>query len=274
MVNNETGGYAMDVIDSGNGIISAMGLTGAAIVGDDLEYTIDGGAPKSSRSNTITNQEHGIEGVIISAASLGKQTITIDADTGGLKGKIDAFISAFNDVQDYIGEKTKVEVADDNVTAAVLAGNRELSSLDSRLRSFAFKAVDGLASGGLFRLEHLGIDFISGTSKLEIKDSDALSEALEHNLPELESFFVEGDGSFSARMEDFLEGYMSNDGIMDTISSKYTSRNTAIDVQIAEMERRLEFKRAALESSFIAMEEAQSRLSNQSAALASLSLPK
>lgn len=273
IVNNETGGYSMNVTDSGNGLLAAIGLTGSADVGDDLQFSIDGGSVQSSRSNTISKDDHGITGVTITASETGTQNVTVSQDTDGLKKKINEFISAFNDVQDYIGEKTKIEVEDDEVKAATLAGNRELSSLDSKLRRLVFDSVDDLTSGTLFRLEHMGIDFISGTSKLEIKDSSKLDAALSDNLSTLETFFSSGEDNFSGRLEEFVSGILDDGGVMDTISSTYTSRNKAIDAQIEEMERRLVSKRDALEASFIAMEEAQSRINNQSSALASLQLP-
>lgn len=271
IVNNETGAYSMNVADSGNGFLAALGLTGSADVGADLEFSIDGGATKTSRSNRLTEDVHGLKGVTVSASETGTQRVTIDTDSKELKTKINSFVAAFNDVQDYIQEKTKIEVNDDEVTAAVLAGNRELSSLDSKLRSFAFGAIEDLAGGTLFRLEHIGIDFISGTSKLEVKDSAKLDSALENNLSTLEQFFVGADDNFAGRLDSFLENFLKSDGVMDTMSTTYTERNTAIDEQIKEMERRLEFKRATLESGFIAMEEAQSRTQSQATALAGLS---
>ncbi len=273
IINNETGAYAMNVADSGNGFLAALGLTGTAEVGKDLQFSMDGGATKTSRSNTITAESHGLTGISIKASETGTQTFTIDSDTAELKEKVNSFISAFNDVQDYIQEKTKITVDGDEVEAAILAGNRELSSLDSKLRTFAFGQVDELASGTLFRLEHMGIDFISGTSKLEIKDSSKLDEALEGELDTLERFFAGAEDNFTGRLDSFLENFLKSDGVMDTIQSSYTERNSDIDEQIKEMERRLEFKRATLESSFIAMETAQSKTQNQATALAGLSLP-
>ncbi len=272
ILNNETGAYDMNVADSGNGFLAALGLTGSADVGDDMTFSIDGGELKSSRSNKITVDDHGMAGVTVTASETGTQQVTIESDTSDLTTKINSFISAFNDVQDYISEKTKISVTDDEVEAAVLAGNRELSSLDSNLRSFAFGAIDDLTSGSLFRLEHLGIDFISGTSKLEIKDQDALDEALADDLSTLEEFFVGADDNFTSRLDTYLEDFLKTDGIMDTITSTYTERNAAIDTQIEEMERRLESKREALEASFVAMEEAQSNLQTQASALESISL--
>ena len=128
IVNNDTGAYQMPVIDSSNGLLAAIGLTGSAGVGDDLLFSVDGGSALSSRSNVIGSDEHGITGLSVTAAETGTQTITISRDSSELKEKIDSFISAYNDVQDYIQEKTKVEATDDKVTAGDLAGNREIST--------------------------------------------------------------------------------------------------------------------------------------------------
>lgn len=270
IVNNKTGAYSMPVIDSGNGVLAALGVTGVATVGDDMQFTVDGGATISSRSNTLTSAEHGIEGLTINAAAEGLQTVTVSRNSDELKTKIDEFIAAYNDVQDFIAEKTKIEVKDDKVTAATLAGNREISSLDSQLRRMAFGAIEGM-SGNLFRLEHLGIDFQSGTSKLEIKDSDALTSALQNDVETLEEFFM-GDSStsFSGRLKSFIDNFTDTNGVVKTQAGNLTKRNSSIDTQIAEMERRIEFKRSALEASFIAMETAQQNINNMSQALSSL----
>ncbi|MEM9159481.1 MAG: flagellar filament capping protein FliD [Verrucomicrobiota bacterium] len=269
IVNNETGAYEMNVTDSSNGLLAAIGLDGSATVGNDLTFSIDGGSSVTSRTNVITSDDHGIEGLTITANETGTQKITISRDSTELKTKIDDFIAKYNDIQDYILEKTKIETNDDEVEAGELADNREITALDSDLRSLAFTAIDGM-SGDIFRLEHLGIDFISGTSKLEIKDSDALNEALASNLDVLEEFFMEGDTSFAARMEEFIEDFTDDDGILDIQQENLSERNKRIDAQIEEMERRVEFQRSALEAGFIAMETAQSNIQNQQSALASL----
>jgi len=87
---------------------------------------------------------------------------------------------------------------------------------------------------------------------------------------------VDGDGdteeSFSTRMVSFIDNYTIDDGILDTQIETFNDQNKAIDDKIEDMERRLEFTRAALEASFIAMEEAQANIQQQSNALSGLSL--
>ncbi len=278
IVNRETGALEMPVIDGGNGVMAALGLDGSATVGQDLQFSIDGGSTISSRSNTISENDHGITGLSITASETGTQTIGISRDSEMLSEQINTFISAYNDVQDYILEQTKITVDGTEVTRGDLAGNREVYDLDTKLRSLAFSQIEGLG-GEVFRLEHMGIDFISGTSKLEVKDSADLEAALSSNLGQLESFFmgdVDNDGdteeAFSSRMVSFIDNYTIDDGILDTQIATFTDQNKEIDDKIEDMERRLEFTRAALEASFIAMEEAQANIQQQSNALSGLSL--
>ncbi len=278
IVSQDTGELEMPVIDSGNGIMAALGLDGSAVVGQDLQFSIDGGATISSRSNVITESSHGVTGLTITASETGTQTIGISRDSETLKEQINKFISSYNDIQDYILEKTKITVEGDDVKTSVLSGNSEVYNLDTKLRALVFNQIENLG-GEIFRLEHMGIDFIDGTSKLEIKDADALDSALSIELDTLEQFFmgdVDGDGdpdeSFSSRMEAFVENYIRDDGILDIQMTTLADRNKAIDERIVEMERRLEFTQSALESSFIAMENAQSNIQSQSAALDGLTL--
>ena len=278
IVNRETGALGMPVIDSSNGVMAALGLDGSTSVGQDLQFSIDGGTTISSRSNTISENDHGITGLAITASEVGTQTIGISRDSEKLNEQINTFISAYNDVQDYILEQTKITVNGTEVKRGDLAGNREVYDLDTKLRSLAFRQIEGLG-GDVFRLEHMGIDFISGTSKLEVKDSFDLEAALSANLGQLKSFFngdIDNDGdteeSFSSRLVSFIDNYTIDDGILDTQIATFTDQNKEIDDKIEDMERRLEFTRAALEASFIAMEEAQANIQQQSNALSGLSL--
>ncbi len=269
IVNNQTGAYEMNAVDDSNTLLAALGLDGSATVGNDLSFSVDGGATITSRDNVISSEDHGITGLTVTATEVGTQSITIARDSAELKDKINTFIQAYNDVQDFILEKTKIEVEDGEVTSDILARNREVSTLSQKLRSEAFQAVSGM-TGDIFRLEHLGIDFISDTSKLEIKDSDALDNALSNELDTLQTFFMEGDDSFATRMEDFIQNYTISDGIIDIQTDNLTEANNRIDDTIETMERRIEFQQAALEAAFIAMEEAQAKIQNQSSALSSL----
>jgi flagellar hook-associated protein 2 len=98
-----------------------------------------------------------------------------------------------------------------------------------------------------------------------VKDSAKLDAALANKSAELDAFFRTASTGFSAQFQTFL----TKIGAENTTQQKnLNANNTAIDTQIADIERRLAQQRSLMESAFIAMESAQSRIQTQQAALA------
>jgi flagellar hook-associated protein 2 len=149
------------------------------------------------------------------------------------------------------------------VTTAILADNREVQEWGRTLRNMAFATIDGL-SGTISRLEHLGIDFTSTTSKLEIKDSTKLDAALRDRSADVDAFFRTASTGFTAKFKTFLTGIGTANTTQQTNLNK---NNISLDTQIADLERRLAQQREIMTSAFISMETAQSKLQTQQAAL-------
>jgi len=265
LANNTTGDMGITVADDTGGLMAALGLTGgsALVRGQNAEFSINGGATLVSSSNTLDATAHGIAGLIVTVDTQDTQTISISGDTTSMRSAIEDFIAKFNDVQSYLDTATKVTSTDGKVTSAILSDNREIQSWGSSLRSMAFGAVSGL-SGTINRLEGLGIDFTSGTSQLEIKDGTKLDTALRDKSADVAEFFQTATTGLASKMAD----YTSKLGTLNTQQeARLTKANTDLDRQIADLQRRLDQQRAILNSSFIAMETAQSKLQSQSAAL-------
>jgi flagellar hook-associated protein 2 len=131
-----------------------------------------------------------------------------------------------------------------------------------QLRALAFQTVSG-ASGTIDRLDDLGLD-LDRDGQLSIDDADKLDAALADVPTDVEAFFNTATTGFAAKFDVLLETQVdAGDGIQE----RYTATNSALDRQIADMERRLTQQRELLTNSFIAMESAQSRLQSQSAAI-------
>jgi flagellar hook-associated protein 2 len=128
----------------------------------------------------------------------------------------------------------------------------------------AFAAVSG-ATGGIGRLENLGIDFTAGTNKLEIKDGAKLDATLRDKSADVDAFFHTATTGFAAKFKSFLTTVGTQNTTQQTNLNK---SNASLDTQIADLERRLAQQRSILESAFIAMESAQQKLQSQQAALA------
>lgn len=265
--NKQTGDLGISVSDTSGSFALSLGLIGPLADwerGSNAQFSINGGAPISSTSNTLTEADHGITGLTVTADSQTKQTVTIAADTGAMRTKIDAFISAYNDVQTFLEDQTKVSRSSTGkITVGPLSSNREIQAWGKTLRAMTFSAIGGL-SGTVSRLEHLGIDFDSYKGVLQVKDSAKLTASLEKKSADVAEFFQTSTTGFS----DTFAGYLKNvDKLNVKQQEQLTASNKSIDTQIEAIERRLTQQRAILESSFIAMETAQSRISQQQSML-------
>lgn len=266
LTNSGTGDLGIAVSDDAGGLLASFGLmTGTTFTrGQNVEFTLNGGPILSSASNTLDATSHGVSGLGLTVTSEETQTITVAADTDKMQSKIQTFIDKFNDVQDYLETSTKVSSdAKGKVTAAVLSGNREIQEWSRSLRTLAFGSISGL-SGTVSRMESLGIDFTAGTSKLQIKDSAKLTAALADHSADVAEFFDKDSTGFSARLDTFIEKIS---GENTEQQDRLNTTNTKLDEQIAAIERRLEQQRAVMESAFIQMEIAQSKLKSQQSAL-------
>jgi flagellar hook-associated protein 2 len=267
LTNSGTGDLGISVSDDAGGLLASMGLTTGATFarGKNAEFTVNGGALLSSASNTLDATSHGITGLSVKVDTQDTQTIEVAADTGAMKSKVQTFIDKFNDVQDYLDTATKVTSdGKGKVTAAALSSNREIQEWSRSLRSMAFGAISGF--GAIGRLDDLGLDFTSGTSKLEIKDADKLTKALTTKSADVEAFFHTDTTGFAARLGTFLDKIS---GQNTDQQAQFTKTNASLDDQIATIERRLEQQRSVMEAAFIQMESTQSQLKSQAATLTS-----
>jgi flagellar hook-associated protein 2 len=273
LTNAATGSLGISVSESAGGLLGALGLTSGASLttGLDAQFTVNGGEVLTSRGNTLTAAEHGLAGLTVTASSIASQSVVVSADTTGMRSRIDTFITRFNAAQSYLEEQTRVTSSNGKVSTATLASNREVQAWATTLRSSAFASVPGLGSA-ISSLDALGIDFVSGTSNLSVKDTAKLTNALNNQPAQVAAFFQQASTGFAARLTSLTNTYLGVNGGTGQLASQrtaITNSNASIDRQIADIDRRLVQRRAILESSFIAMESAQSRIKNMQSQLAS-----
>ncbi|MEO7414861.1 MAG: flagellar filament capping protein FliD [Opitutaceae bacterium] len=266
LTNKTTGDVGISVNEAAGGLLGAFGLTtaGTLVHGENAEFTVNGGAMLTSKSNTLDETAHGITGLAVTVSTEDTQTIQVSSDAKGMRAKIEDFIAKFNAVQSFLDASTKITTdAQGKVTAAALSNNREIQSWGSSLRSMAFAAVPGL-SGTIARLENLGIDFKRGTSELQVTDGTKLDAALRDNSSDVSAFFQTASTGFAAKFGSFLTTVTAQ---TTTQQTNLNRNNTSLNKQIADIERRLVQQRAIMESAFISMETAQSALQSQQSAL-------
>jgi flagellar hook-associated protein 2 len=246
--------------------------------GQNATFRINGGGILQAQSSTLTETDHGIKGLTINANSLSPQSggtytptkITVAGDTSAAKDALNDFVAKYNDVQNTIEKHTKVTVNGTKVTSSILSGNQELNILARSLRSSLFQSA-GL-TGTVNRLSDLGISSMGIQNTISLSNATALESKLSSAADDLANFFKTPTTGFVARFDKLLSSVVTESGSaagsfkarQDSISKQ----NSSIDKQIEDMERRLASQRAMLESSFIAMERAQSGFQQQSAYLA------
>ncbi|HYC71888.1 MAG TPA: flagellar filament capping protein FliD [Opitutaceae bacterium] len=265
LTNATTGDVGLSASEPAGGLLGALGVTAGAteVAGRNTLFRVnDGATVLSAPGTTLEASVHGVAGLSVTVDSESTQTVAVSADTAAMRAKIDAFVTAYNAVQTYIDEKSRITTANGKVTAGVLANHREAQAWAGELRSLAFGSIAGLG-GTIARLDHLGLDF-DRDGKLAVEDDAKLTAALRDKPADVEAFFQTGATGMAAKFESLLDKMVDS---VDDQKERISKTNSDLDRQIADIERRLEQQRELLTSSFIAMETAQAQLQQQSSAL-------
>ena len=279
LTNKTTGNVGITVTDGmgAGGLAAAMGLTtGTLTSGADAVFTVNGGGNITSRSNTLDESSHGITGLSVTANSIGTETVTVSGDAASTKAALNTFIEKYNAVQNAIDKYTKVTVDGTKVTSSVLSGSRELASISRELRRMLYatgKDQNGAElSGTVKRLSDLGVNFAGIENTISITNSALLDTRLASNTDDLVDYFTTDTEGLVDRLDAMMDRLVNDSsttpGTFKVQLDSITSQNKSLDKQIAEFERRLDSQRSLLESSFIAMERAQSNFQQQSSYLA------
>ena len=255
-------GIAMEDV-TGNFLV-ATGLSGGLLQrGQDLLYTVNGGGQLSSRSNTITEDTSGIEGVALTALETGDTTVTVSSDSAKIKKTITDFIDDYNKAQGLIDTNTASSTdAKGKVTAGTLAGESDAYTISADLRRFVTASFASL-TGTIQRLESLGITSNGDDDKLTLSDSAKLDAALTSNLGEVKSLFTHATDGLAVKLGEYLERTVGDDGTLPAKQDNIDNQVSALDQQITDQERLVQINREQLINSFIAMEKAQQIINQQ-----------
>lgn len=266
-----TGDIGIAVEDVTGNFLAATGLGGSSLQrGQDLHYTVNGGGQLSSRSNTITEDSSGIEGLSVTVLGAGDTTVTVSSDSARIKKAITDFIDDYNKAQGLIDTNTASSTdAKGKVTAGTLAGESDAYTISADLRRFVTPTLSSL-TGTFKRLENLGITSNGDDDKLTLSDSEKLDAALASNLGEVKSLFTSTEDilagtedGLAVKLGKYLKRTVGDEGTLPTKQSNLDKQVSDIDDQITEQERIVQLNRQQLITSFVAMEKAQQGLNQQ-----------
>lgn len=288
---NDANGARLSMRSGETGEVNAFRVTAAEATDDGsattglstLGYTAVGTASPMTRSQTAGNAAATINGIAIASASntltgvadgltLTLQQVTtaavevkVAADTESVKTSINNFVTAFNDVANYIRDQTKYNP--DTKVGATLQGDRLVGSLQSQLRGIVNQGSS--ASGVFERLTDIGISFTT-TGTLAV-NSTKLGDAL-GNLPELRKVLA-ADGSNAAssgfidRFKDFATSILGSEGAFENRNKSLKGQLSLNTKSQESMERRLAQTEERLRRQYQALDTAMSQLNGTSAYL-------
>jgi len=177
----------------------------------DAKATVNGIAVTSS-SNTFAST---ISGVTFNAVKLttGPIEISVTKDTAAVRTNIDAFVKAYNDINQLLADATKYDSA--TKTAGLLQGDSTAIALQNSLRIAVQSLTTGSSKYG--RLADVGITQLRG-GNLEV-DSTKLTSAMD-NMDELKKMFsATGTGAangVAVQMKALASTLLSSNGFFST----------------------------------------------------------
>ncbi len=300
-INNTTGiGLTASIINDGSGTPNRLILTadqsgagginidGASTfselnftttqIGTDARIIVDGIDIQSS-SNTITDAIPGVtlnlldEGALLQAQDsiapgdpprdiYESTNVSISQDDNAIKKTVEDFVSAYNDIVNYIAGQTGADWDNDS----------RFTSVQRKLRSFLTTDIGG--TGAYNTLSEIGLETqLDGTIEL---NSTRFDKVLDSGVVNLEKLFAgEKDAQGNTTVEGIstrLVGYLggvtdSTTGFLASSKEITTSNIRRIDDQVARMELRMAKREETMRAQFSAMEQLVSLLNAQSSFL-------
>ena len=257
---------ASETVDDGNPAtgLSAFAYTAMAAspmtrsqTAINAEATING-IPITSASNTLEGVADGLT-LTLSQVTTSEVEVNVAPDTAAIQKSIETFVSAFNDVANYIRDQTKYNP--DTKVGGTLQGDRLVVSLQAQLRAIVNQGSE--ASDTFERLTDIGISFTS-TGTLSI-NSSRLTDAL-GNLPELRKVLA-ADGTDTAssgfidRFKDFASSVLGAEGAFENRTASLKGQISLNQKSQESMERRLTQTEERLRRQYQALDTAMSSLS-------------
>lgn len=203
--------------------------------GKDAKFTVgDSSTVYSSSSNTLDNLVDGVSIKLTGTTEANKPlVISVDTDATGTKEQIQAFIDAYNTLQDTISGLTATGSSSDSRGA--FAGDASISSLTNDLSNML------RGTFGDQNMTKFGIT-ADKDGKLSI-DADTLNEQLKSNPQSVADFFNGNNGLIKA-MDKSLDKYLN------TSTGLLKGRQETLDRQQRDIDTKTEKMNTRYESSY------------------------
>lgn len=220
-----TGGNADGLQKLGFSSAPGSAMTQAQ-AGTNAQFSVNGVALESA-TNTVKDT---VPGVTLNLLTTGTSNIDISTDSDAIKKNLQAFVDAYNSLNNLLTTTTKYDPA--TKTAGSLQGDSTARGLQTAMRSM----MQSVTPGGEFtRLSDIGITALQG-GNLQI-NSSKLDAALGSKLGELQKLFADDKGTptedgFGLKVKNFAKGL--TDG---ALSSRQDGLQAALTRNSKEQDR-------------------------------------
>ncbi|HCJ12419.1 MAG TPA: hypothetical protein DHV51_04965 [Opitutae bacterium] len=278
IVSDETGSLNVSGQDVTGNLIEALGLksdVATLSLGVNAQMTING-TSYESKSNTMSWDTHGIQGLSITALAAGNDTITVSTNANSVLTKVQNYITAYNDVQSFITNnsaitvvKKKDEYGKETVVAqkGAFYGSQEISMLGRQLRNKMFTTFSGLA-GNLTSIASLGIEsqnYRDGT--LIIRNVDDFTKNVREYSASVVHMFTDEDDGIASTMDDLifnlLNGQNGNKSSFDALKESYSDRISNLDNDVTSLNKKIQTEITTLKNSIYQYEKMQATINEQ-----------
>ncbi|MFM1855624.1 MAG: flagellar hook-associated protein 2 [Pseudomonadota bacterium] len=217
----------------------------------DLLATVNG-ATVQSDTNTLNNVLDGVSITALKPTS-GPGTVTIDRDTAAAKTRIQEFVTAYNDVANFLKAQTAYNEA--TKTGAPLQGDRVALLIQNSLRELT---TDSTGASSVFsRLADIGITMQKGGA-LSVNEG-TLDNALQ-NIDEVAALFSadntdDADDGLALRLADIISDMTGSDGNLSAKRESLQGRlrrnqdeQERLEDRLVSVEERLKAQYSALDN--------------------------
>ena len=248
--------YEMSLADVSGSLLNTIGMNDSvAMSGTSGGYVYNtaqlnaivviDGITIQSNSNTIDNAVEGVTFTLHKEQSNGDTPVSVNVgvDVAAIRSKIEDFISAYNDVLDFIGNNTSVNT--ETYERSAFSEDYSILQLRIQLRENMANPVTGLQNGWPTILSEIGIE-PDQSGKLSITDSNTLEEMIQNHLDQVQALFNSSDG-YSTRLQNLLDDMTNGNGIIegrkDALNSQIRYINLRIESLQQQVDRKMEYYR-------------------------------
>ena len=219
----------------------------------------------SSSSNTLDNV---IEGVTFNLLAVSDEEVnlSVSQDVDGIVGKVQAFVDAYNEVQDSLDNATSFDA--ETYERGTLFGDSTVNTVRERLSRAIMQEVDGVAD----RFDHLfQVGLSIGANRRLAFDEEQFRTAYQERPELVEDLFTHKETGFGSIIADTLDELTRDtDGVIARKGKLLTQQQEQLNDRIDSLTVLLEGKRARLEAQFVALESSLAFLQDQQTALSAL----